>query len=163
MVLPTDLPTITIREACETSVLPRVLTIVRAAFALHDGRIDPPSGAQHETVESLATRLPEERLLVAERAGEVMGCIWCRPDDRDVYIGRLAVDPAAHGQGVGKALLDASIDWARARGASRMSLGVRVELSENIAFFERHGFRITRADAHAGYDRPTNYHMELAL
>jgi ribosomal protein S18 acetylase RimI-like enzyme len=60
-------------------------------------------------------------------------------------------------------LLLASIASARSHGAATMSLGVRVELHENIAFFERYGFRITRAEAHPGYDRPTNYHMELDL
>jgi ribosomal protein S18 acetylase RimI-like enzyme len=143
--------------------LPRVLEILKSAFALHDGRIDPMSGAHRETLDALAGRLAEETLLVAESAGEVSGCIWCHAKGNDLYIGRLAVDPSVHRRGIARELLLASIALARDLGAATMSLGVRVELHENVAFFERYGFRITLADAHPGYDRPTNYHMELDL
>jgi ribosomal protein S18 acetylase RimI-like enzyme len=154
---------LTIRESRDPGVLPRVLEVLQAAFARHDGRIDPPSGVQSETVESLAGRFPEDTLLLAELGGQVVGCVWCHPAGDDVYIGRLAVDPRQLGLGVGRALLEASIDWSRARGAASMSLGVRVELVENIAFFERHGFRIAGTESHPGYDRPTGHHMVLVL
>jgi ribosomal protein S18 acetylase RimI-like enzyme len=152
-----------IRETSDLEVLERVLQIIHAAFALHDGRIDPPSGAQRESLESLAARFPSETLLVADADGIIVGCIWCRQDGDDVYIGRLAVDPEQQGRGIARRLLAASIEWARSHGAKSMSLGVRVELVENIAFFERHGFQIVRAESHAGFDRPTNYHMEKTL
>jgi ribosomal protein S18 acetylase RimI-like enzyme len=154
---------LTIRASSDLEVLPRVLEILHAAFTLHDGRIDPPSGVHGEITSALAARFPTETLLLAERDGVVVGCIWCEPQGDDVYVGRLAVDPALHGGGAGRALLLASIDWARARGAARVTLSVRRELTENIAFFERHGFRIGRARAHPGYDRPTYYDMELVL
>jgi ribosomal protein S18 acetylase RimI-like enzyme len=60
-------------------------------------------------------------------------------------------------------LLRDAIDWAHGRGAARVTLEVRIELTENIAFFERHGFVITEAVSHPGYDRPTYYRMELRL
>ena len=154
---------VTIRESSDVNLLPRVREILSAAFAQHDGRIDPPSGAHNETVASLAAKLETEHLLVAESERGIEGCIWCRRDGDDVYIGRLAVDPALQGQGIARELLEASIAWATDRGAKTMSLGVRVELTENVAFFKRHGFRITRADSHPGYSRPTNYHMERSL
>jgi len=152
-----------IRESSDPAVLPRVLEILRAAFTLHDDRIDPPSGVHRETLTALAARFPAETLLLAERDGIILGCIWCEPQDDRVYVGRLAVDPTRHRRGVGRALLLASIEWARARGALGVTLSVRRELTENIAFFESHGFRITRAQAHPGYDRPTFFDMELVL
>jgi ribosomal protein S18 acetylase RimI-like enzyme len=149
----------------ERAALPRVCEILHAAFAAHDGRIDPPSGAHRETPETIAAKLDHETLLVAQSAGDgIVGCIFCTMESPGAaYIGRLAVDPGHQGRGIARALLLASIAWAREQGASSVALGVRVELTENIAFFERHGFAITRADAHLGYDRPTNYHMELDL
>ena len=144
-------------------MLPRVLEILRTAFALHDGRIDPPSGAHRETVETLAEKLTTEALLVASNGAQVIGCIWCKSEGSDVYIGRLAVDPARQGEGVGQRLVDAATTWARQRRAKTMSLGVRVELTENIRLFERNGFRVTAEDRHPGYDRATSYHMERDL
>jgi ribosomal protein S18 acetylase RimI-like enzyme len=153
----------TVRASSDTEVLPRVLEILYAAFTLHDGRVDPPSGVHRETVAALAARFPAETLLLAEVDGGIAGCIWCEPQGDDVYVGRLAVDPELHGRGVGRALLLASIDWARTRGAARVTLSVRRELVENIAFFERHGFRIVREQSHPGYDRTTFYDMALVL
>ncbi len=152
-----------IRDTSDPAVLPQVLAILQAAFALHDGRIDPPSGAHRETVTSLTGKLRYETLLVACDGDAVIGSIWCKPDGSDVYIGRLAVDPARRGQGIGQQLIDAATAWARERGAKTMSLGVRVELAENIRLFERSGFRITAEDRHPGYDRPTSYYMERDL
>jgi predicted N-acetyltransferase YhbS len=154
---------VVVLESRGAADLERVCELLHAAFSLHDGRIDPPSGAHHETIASLRKRLERETLLVAEAAGRIAGCIWCLPEAANVYIGRLAVHPDEHGRGIGRRLLEASIDWARARGAETMTLGVRVELVENIAFFERHGFAISEEHAHAGYDRPTNYTMTLRL
>ena len=156
-------PELAIRESSDPAVLPRVLEILHAAFTLHDSRIDPPSGVHRETVDALAARFSTETLLLAERDGAILGCIWCEPQGDRVYVGRLAVDPTVHRRGVGRALLLASIEWAQAREARAVTLSVRRELSENIAFFERHGFHITREQAHPGYDRPTFYDMDRAL
>ena len=48
----------------------------------------------------------------------------------EVHVVRMAVDAASRRQGVGRALLDALIDWARSRDAAAMVLEVR---STNLA------------------------------
>jgi ribosomal protein S18 acetylase RimI-like enzyme len=140
-----------------------VLEILKAAFAAQEGRIDPPSGVTRETLESLSTKLERETLLIAQLGGQMAGCIWCDTRPSETYIGRLAVDPAFQGRGVARGLLLAAIDLARESGARRVTLGVRIELEENIAFFQRHGFQITGTESHPGFDRPTGYHMSLEL
>ena len=155
---------LTVREERDAAALPRVRDILVAAFSLHDGRIDPPSGAHRETVETLRRKLDVETLFVAELDGALSGCVWCRMDrGGEAYVGRLAVDPTAQGNAIGAALFDRALAWAREQQAHRVHLGVRVELTENIAFFSRRGFRIESVEAHPGYDRPTNYHMVLEL
>ena len=154
----------TIEPSADPALLPRISEVLHSAFSAHDGRIDPPSGAHRETPQSLAAKLQHETMLVARDGDEVAGCIFCTIEaPGQAYIGRLAVDPAWQGRGIARDLLLASIAWARDQGAETVGLGVRVELEENIAFFQRHGFAITRTDAHAGFNRPTNYHMELKL
>lgn len=153
-----------IRESRNHADLPRVLAVLRLAFTAHAGRIDPPSGVERETVASLQAKLEPETLLVAHVDGAIVGCIWCRAQpDGSLYVGRLAVDPAFAGRGIGSALLDAAIGRARDLGAHAVDLDVRVELAENIAMFERRGFIVVSADSHPGFDRPTSFHMRLAL
>jgi ribosomal protein S18 acetylase RimI-like enzyme len=156
---------ITVEPTTDPVLLPAVCEILYAAFSAHDGRIDPPSAAHKETPESLAAKLGEETLLVArDNDGTVVGCIFFRREsDDEGYIGRLAVDPARQGQGIALKLMAASIELARERGFRRLGLAVRVELTANHAFFQKQGFVVTREDRHAGYDRTTNYHMELLL
>lgn len=156
---------ITVEPTSDSSILPAVRDIIQLAFAAQDGRIDPPSSVHRETVETLAAKLEAETLLVA-RDGDTtpVGCIFFRRDsDDEGYIGRLAVHPAHQRRGVARALLLASIELARGAGVHRLGLDVRVELTENHAFFQRHGFEVTREERHPGYDRTTFLHMELAL
>jgi ribosomal protein S18 acetylase RimI-like enzyme len=156
---------ITVTPTTDPTLLAAVCEILFAAFSAHDGRIDPPSAAHRETPETLAARLDTETLLVArDDDGAVAGCIFYRREsEEEGYIGRLAVAPERQGQGIARVLLRASIDLARQDGVKQLGLAVRVELTENRALFERYGFVVTREDRHPGYDRTTNYHMELLL
>lgn len=156
---------ISIAASRDAADLEEVLELLRLAFGAHEGRIDPPSAVYRETLETLAAKLETETLLVArDEEGTAVGCIFFRREsDEEGYIGRLAVLPELQGRGIARELLQASIDLARESGLRRLGLGVRIELTENIAFFERHGFAIVREERHPGYDRTTNYHMELSL
>jgi ribosomal protein S18 acetylase RimI-like enzyme len=158
-----SLPAIRAVTPGEEDCLPRVLEILKTAFAAQEGRIDPPSGVTRETLETLSAKLDRETLLVAELGGRTVGCIWCDSRPGEMYIGRLAVEPASQGRGVARSLLLAAIRLARESGVRRVTLGVRIELEENIAFFRRHGFQITGTESHPGFDRPTSYDMALEL
>ena len=81
--------------------------------------------------------------LVAERDGRLVGLCTVYRDIESVRFGQrawvedLAVDPDHRSEGIGKRLLDAAKDWARAHGASHL------ELDSGLA----------RADAHRFYER----------
>ena len=55
----------------------------------------------------------------------------------------LWVDPASRGSGAGRALVDAVVDWARARRARELDLWVVTTNAAAIALYERTGFRET--------------------
>jgi ribosomal protein S18 acetylase RimI-like enzyme len=156
---------VTIAATSDPADLGAVLELLHLAFRAHEGRIDPPSAVYRETAETLAAKLQSETLLIARDAeGRIIGCIFYRQDSPDEgYIGRLAVLPELQRRGIASDLVAASLEVARQDGVRRVGLGVRIELAENIAFFERHGFAIVREERHDGYDRTTNYHMELSL
>lgn len=56
----------------------------------------------------------------------------------DGHIGRMAVLPAWRGQGVGRALLNALLDCARAQGMCEVVLSAQTQA---LGFYERAGFR----------------------
>ena len=60
-----------------------------------------------------------------------------RKDERTVQIGRMAVIASHRGRGVGRRVLDALLDDARARGFSRASLNAQVHAE---AFYHAAGF-----------------------
>ena len=100
----------------------------------HDRRTDPDGGA--ETMRVALARVAETRghALVAERDGEVAGClllefrtdaVFVRPELRPhAYVSDLFVDPAQRGQGIGAALMREAERLAMARGMSRIGVGV---------------------------------------
>ena len=65
----------------------------------------------------------------------------CVPGLRPVELQRIYVLQAAHGGGLGKALMEASLDLARAWGADVLWLGVWEHNDRALGFYARCGFR----------------------
>jgi GNAT superfamily N-acetyltransferase len=136
-----------------------VRALILEAFAYMEGRIDPPSSALRLTPQSMAADAAAGALLLAERAGTLVGCVFVRPKGDALYIGKLAVRPALHGCGIATALLAATRAEARAIGLTALELRTRIELTETHAAFARMGFVKRGETAHPGYDRPTSITM----
>jgi ribosomal protein S18 acetylase RimI-like enzyme len=90
-------------------------------------------------------------VLVAEREGEVVGYTYAGVEGRDYMSLRgpagvvydIVVDPPHRGQGIGRLLLDATIDALRRRGSRQVVLST-AEHNENAQrLFARAGFRRT--------------------
>jgi GNAT superfamily N-acetyltransferase len=82
---------------------------------------------------------------VAEEADRLVGLATGREEDGRFHLFGMFVEPRARGQGVGAALVDAVLGWARARGAARLFLGVTSTNHSAMALYERCGFRPTGA------------------
>jgi GNAT superfamily N-acetyltransferase len=86
---------------------------------------------------------PEAEILVAEADGAVAGLCTVYRDIRSVRFGRrvwvedLAVSPDHRSAGLGKALLDAAKDWARAHGATHLELDSSTTRVDAHRFYER--------------------------
>jgi ribosomal protein S18 acetylase RimI-like enzyme len=85
-------------------------------------------------------------VLVAELDGEVAGYVRVgrvfpiAASDHVLMITGIAVDPACQRQGVGRALLDAAVAEARARGARRLTLRVLAHNDGAVRLYEGAGF-----------------------
>jgi GNAT superfamily N-acetyltransferase len=151
------------RAAVDFADWEAVRALILDAFAYMDDRIDPPSSAARLTARSMAADAGEGALLLADLAGELVGCVFVRPKQDALYIGKLAVRPGLQGLGIGKALVTAARDEARARGFAALELQTRIELTENHSAFARMGFVTTMETAHPGYDHPTSITMRAAV
>lgn len=140
-----------------------LLDLILTSFAGMTGRIDPPSSALALTPEALTERATRECLLLAQDAAGLAGCVFCAELPDALYIGKLAVHPRAQGKGLGRALVDAAGDHARALSLPRLRLETRVELTENHAAFARMGFAEAGRRSHPGYAAPTTLILEKPL
>lgn len=61
-------------------------------------------------------------------------------DGLECYLAELYIAPAERGQGLGRALMEAVLDQARARGAAYMDLNTSQSDTAAIALYERLGF-----------------------
>jgi GNAT superfamily N-acetyltransferase len=91
-------------------------------------------------------RKNDEALFIAEIDGAPAGCAFLvtlidyfneRPH---AHLSVLAVTAGAEGKGVGSALLDRSVAWAKERHSDRLTLSALVTNSRARAHYERKGF-----------------------
>ncbi len=140
-----------------------LLALILSSFAYMNGRIDPPSSALKLTFESLAAKAQAEIAYVVIEEGALVGCIFLRPEADCLYVGKLAVAPAAERRGIGRRLLGIAEDTARALSLPGLRLETRIELTENHAVFGRWGFEKTAENAHPGFTRTTSIEMRKRL
>ena len=115
---------------------PTVAAIIAASFEEYRGRLVPESGAFRETADGIAAELAHESgAIIAERNGEIVGCVMVKLMEDDLYFGRLSVVPTARGQGIARRLIEAVEDEARRRELAGVRLGVRIVLTENQRLF----------------------------
>ena len=142
---------------CDWSAL---LLMMRSAFKQNLGQIDPPSTVFDCTERDLADRAEHERLLVAYRGAELVGCLFMRPRLDELFLGRFAISPDLQGTGLARRMIRHAEACALGYGLHCLALETRVELRLNQLKFQNFGFVITGGRAHAGYDRTTTLRME---
>ena len=120
--------------------------------ALYEWLFAPPGsrpGAWDERRAIVALREAIEShdacILVADDDGELVGLCTAYQDLHSVRFGYrvwvedLAVDPARRSQGIGKALLDATKEWAAERGATHLELDSAEARADAHRFYRREG------------------------
>lgn len=82
------------------------------------------------------------RILMAEQDGEAVGCVALIPLAEGGYeVAKMTVGEAARGTGLGRLLMQACIDRARAEGAPRLYLETNSSLAPALALYRSVGFQ----------------------
>ncbi|MFC9972430.1 GNAT family N-acetyltransferase [Spirillospora sp. NPDC127200] len=114
-----------------------------------DGGLVPPASTYVATLRDAAARAAKAELLVAELDGELAGAVaYCPPDSPyaelagpdEAEFRMLAVLDRAQGRGVGRALVQACLDRARAAGLSGLRLSTQDNMTGAHRLYERMGF-----------------------
>ena len=141
-----------------------IARVIAASFEQYRGKLNPESGAFRETAGGIAAELTRgASAIVAERNGEIVGCVLVEEKEGDLYFGRLSVLPSARGRGLARQLIEAVETEARRRGLAGVRLGVRMVLTDNQRLFQALGYRETSREAHPGFDHPTSINMRKPL
>ncbi len=90
--------------------------------------------------------LAEYETWLYESADGLDGVLILKPRDEDLLIWSIATAPRLHGQGVGRRLLAAAEERARALGLRVMRLYTGEKLTHNIVWYERHGYARERVE-----------------
>ncbi|KAK7211128.1 hypothetical protein V2G26_018306 [Clonostachys chloroleuca] len=88
---------------------------------------------------------PEKEIFwIAEREGEFVGCVGVCKDrqlDDTARLRLLLVEPAARGLGLGKKLIQKSLDFAREKGYHKMVLSTQSALTQARKLYQAAGFQ----------------------
>ena len=137
--------------------------LLTRTFAFMEGRIDPPSSLHRTTPADLAAKVAAGAGFLAIAPKGVVGCAFGEAKGDAFYVGKVAVDDAWRGRGIGRGLIDLARWEASRRRLTALELETRIELTENHAAFARLGFEKTTETAHPGHDRPTSITMRAPV
>ncbi len=128
-----------------------VAAVAVASFAPYVGRLgDIEPWPMHV---DYAEKIGAGHTWVAEDSGEVVGLLVLEPHEDHLLLDIVGVAPERHGTGIGTRLLDVADEQARARGLPEVRLYTNFVMTENLAFYPRHGYVETHRDQVGPYHR----------
>jgi len=113
-----------------------VTAIINAAYQVERFFIDGDRTSEDEVRRYMA----KGAFLVAEEDGRPAGCVYVEQRGDRGYFGLLAVDPAQHGKGLGRTLVEAAEERLRRAGCIAMDISVVDLRTELPPFYRRLGY-----------------------
>jgi len=128
-----------------------VTSVVLAAFEVYVERL---GGAQPWPMTlDYAEVIADGQTWLAEDAGEVVGVLVLEDRSDHLLLEVLAVAPWQQGNGVGQRLMTLTDEQAADRGFDEVRLFTNAQMTENLAYYPRHGYVETHRDQVGPYHR----------
>ncbi|MCF4164981.1 GNAT family N-acetyltransferase [Zavarzinia compransoris] len=140
----------TVLRPAEAGDLAAIEACVEAAYRPWVARIGREPGPM---ADDYAAAIAAGRVTVAVLASGVAGLLVLVRKDGEMLLDNVAVRPEAAGRGIGRALIAHAEGAARAAGLGAISLYTNARMVENVAFYERLGYRVFDRRVERGFDR----------
>lgn len=121
-----------------------------AAYRHYVDRIGKPPGPM---LDDYAAVIDRHQAFVATRDDVIVGLLVLIETGSGLLLDNVAVHPEQQGTGLGRRLLELAESAARIRGYRHLELYTHALMHENIALYERIGYRETARRTEHGYDR----------
>lgn len=140
---------VTVRPAGpgDVDALGRIATAAYQTYVARIGRAPAPMTADY------AQAVRGGQVWVAVADGQVTGFVVLIAEDGYLLLENVAVLPAAQGRGIGARLLGLAEDHARDLGLSEIRLYTNEAMTENLAYYPRHGYTETHRAEQDGFRR----------
>jgi ribosomal protein S18 acetylase RimI-like enzyme len=124
-----------------------VVKVLQRAFADYDG-MHPPPGALGETEASVRAHLDLGPIALAFIEGAPVGAMFIERKGDALFLSRVSVVPEKRGSGITARMVALAEEEACREGVRALTLRVREVLAQNLALFQRLGFRETGRHGH---------------
>ncbi|CAN5520044.1 GNAT family N-acetyltransferase [soil metagenome] len=104
--------------------------------------MDDVAGDEGLAAEDYEASLTAGQLWVVAHRGRPVGYVLALDLDGQSHLEQLSVDPAHGRRGLGAALVDEVVRWARGRGATDLTLATFRDVAWNRPYYERLGFAV---------------------
>ncbi len=121
--------------------------IMHDAFRDYSGH-EIPSSAMNETAAAIQTAIQNgtEYALLCLLDGKPAGSARFIMEGDSLYFKRLSVIPAARGKGLAKTMIHWLEQYAKEQGKEKIYCRVRMDTPENISFYQRDHFVISKEE-----------------
>ena len=140
--------------------LPAILALTESAYAPYLPILGLPPVPM---TEDYAPRIERGEVWLLEAAGQIAGLIVLERHPTHAEIFSVAVDPAFHGQGLGRRLLDFAVAKTREWKLPVLRLYTNAKMERNIEIYRRYGFAETGRRPNPKRPEFTIVDMELAV
>ncbi len=133
-----------------------VLEVTKSSFSLYQEElhVSYEVKALKETIESTLADIRENAVFVVERFGKICGAIRIKKLSDDLwYIYRFGVSPEITNTGLGSALLDAAISYAKDNGAKAVALHTNAKYYRLARYYYGKQFYVHSTTFDRGYVR----------
>jgi N-acetylglutamate synthase-like GNAT family acetyltransferase len=140
---------VTVRRAA----LADIVALQAVAVAAYQRYVDRTGRAPAPMTADYARAVRDGRAWVAVEHGQVVGFAVLVPQPDHLLLENVAVLPAMQGRGIGTRLLTLAEEQARGLHLSEIRLYTNEAMTENLAYYPRHGYAETHRAEQDGFQR----------